>query len=133
MQNKKIIVSVIYIVTGIISIVLSSFNLLEQSFLIGFGCALIGVGLMLFIKSIKCISDEEYRKQMDIEETDERNKYIVMVTWSYVGKITVILFAMGAVIFKFIGNEFVENTLAYSACAILIIYYITFLVIKKKY
>ena len=70
---------------------------------------------------------------MDTEVNDERNRFLRMKSWSWAGYIVVLVEAIGVIVAMIMGKETVQMILAYSVCLILCAYWISYLVLSRKY
>ena len=75
----------------------------------------------------------EYKEKIDVETKDERNRFLRMKSWSWAGYIVVLIEGIGAVISMILGQETVQLVLSYSVCLILLVYWVAYLVLSKKY
>ena len=130
--NKRLIASVIEIVIGFILSALSFSSLIDE-YWGGMGTALIIVGGIFLFRQIKYKTNSEYQQSVDVEANDERNKFISMKAWSWAGYFFVIICAVASIILKIIGmDEYVSFTSG-SICIIMILYWISYMIIRKKY
>ena len=132
MKNKRLIASIIEIVIGLILLICSMLGLVDE-FWCGMGTTLFVIGIIFLIRSIKYISNQEYHEKVDIELNDERNKYISLKAWAWSGYLFVLLGAVGAIGFKLVGKE--DLMMMSSGCVslIMVLYWISYSVLKKKY
>ena len=132
-NNRRLVLQIFWIVLGAVLVVLSVTEVIQSSLYSGMGGALIAVGILQLIRTVKYRKDPEYREKVDIELTDERSKYLRMKSWAWTGYIIVLVESIGVIIAMILGYETVQLVLAYSVCLILLVYWITYLVLNKKY
>ena len=132
MRKEKLIVSIIEIIVGGALLISSLFGVVDE-FWSGMGTSLFIIGVIFLSKNIKYKTNEEYREKIDIEKNDERNKYISLKAWAWAGYIFVLLGGVGTIIFKLIGKEDLMMVASASVCLIMILYWISYTVLKKKY
>lgn len=131
--NKgKMIVSIMWIIIGLTLIVLSFMEIVDSSFCAGLGGGWIAVGVMQLYRNKKYHSDENYKEKIDIEASDERNRYIRMKAWSWAGYLFVIISGIGSIILHVIGQETYGQILSYSLCLILVLYVVAYIILQKK-
>jgi hypothetical protein len=104
-----------------------------DSFWSGAGGGLIGVGAMYFAQRARYQKNEEYREAMDAERNDERNKFLSMKAWEGAGGCFVVIAAIGAFAFKFAGREDLMMLASGSVCLIILLYWGSWMVLRKKY
>ena len=132
MKKEKLIVSIIEIIVGGALLISSLFGVVDE-FWSGMGTSLFIIGVIFLSKNIKYKTNKEYREKLDIETNDERNKYISLKAWAWAGYIFVLLGGVGTIIFKLIGKEDLMMMASASVCLIMILYWISHTVLKKKY
>lgn len=131
-KYRNIIINTVYIVVGIVLVTLTLTNKIANIFL-GLGSGLIGAGAVLLFRAIKYHTNQEYKEQIDTENNDERNRYISMKAWSWAGYLFIIICAVIALVCV-IMSQIVYSQIALCAVAtITLLYYISYLVIRKKY
>ena len=91
------------------------------------------VGALQVLKNLKYRRDPEYREKIDTELHDERNSFIRMKSWSWAGYITVLLEGIGVVAAMIRGQETIQQVLSYSICLIVATYWISYMVLSRKY
>ena len=133
MNNKRrLLISVLEIVTGaalFIGIKLAG----GDSVWLGMGGALIVVGLVQLVQGLRYQTDENFREKTNTEAHDERNAFIRTQAWAWAGTGFVIIVGILTVVFLLAGKqEF--STLAGSGVSLLVLlYWLSFLVLRKKY
>ena len=132
MNNKRFISSIIEIVLGIALLICGNMNVIDP-FWSGMGTALIFVGVLYLIRQIRYKTDASYKEKMDTETKDERNRFIAMKAWSWTGYLLVLIFGIATIVLKIAGYEELMFFCSYSVCLILLIYWITYFILKKKY
>ena len=132
MSNKRFISSIIEIVLGFVLLVLGCLNIVD-SFWSGMGGALICVGALYLFRQIRYKTDTDYKKQAEVEAKDERNRYLSMKAWSWAGFLFVILSAVATIILKIAGLEDLMMVTSGSVCLITLLYWITYLILRRKY
>jgi hypothetical protein len=132
-DNKRLALSIFWVVAGIALVVLSVMEVLDSSLYAGMGGGLAVVGVFQIVRNLKYRTNAEYREKVDVEVNDERNKYLRMKSWSWAGYITVLVEAIGVVVAMITGNHQLQVTLAYSVCLITFSYWAAYMVLSRKY
>lgn len=99
----------------------------------GMGVALIAVGALRLAGEIRYRKDEKYRKSVEIETNDERNRYISLKSWAWAGYCFVFAAAAASVIFKIAGSDAMCLAAAMGACLLMLMYLAFYIVLKRKY
>ena len=132
-NNKRLALTVFWIVLGAVLVVLTVTEVLDSSIYSGMGGALMAVGTLQLIRAIKYRKDSEYREKVDTELGDERNRFLRMKSWSWAGYFTILIEGIGAIIAMVLGERTVQLVLSYSVWMVLVIYWIAYVILSKKY
>ena len=132
-NNRKLILSIFWMILGAVLLGLSVTEVLDSSMYAGMGGALIAVGALQVARNLRYRKDPEYREKIDTEANDERNSFLRMKSWSWTGYIVVLVEGFGSVAAMVLGKRELQLTLAYSVWLILVVYWISFFIISKKY
>lgn len=131
--GRKIILSIVWVIVGIALVVLAGIGVVDPSVWSGFGGALAAVGTIQIIKYMKYKKDSEYREQYNTEMSDERNKFIRMKAWSWAGYLFVLIAGAATIVLMILGQHEIMMVTSYSVCLILVLYWLSYLVLRKKY
>lgn len=131
MKDRRIL-SVIWIVIGAVLIGLAWANKVDE-FWNGMGTGLLVIGILQLLRFHRFNKNEAYREKMEIEVNDERNHFIRNKAWAWSGYLFIILTGLGTIVFKIMGNETMSMASASAVCLMLVLYWISYYVLKKKY
>lgn len=131
-NDWRFIVNIIEILAGAALLVLGLTGVVDE-FWEGMGTALIVVGMLLFIRQIRYRTNAEFKKELDVKEKDERNRFIAMKSWSWAGYTYVMVAAVGTIAAKILGHDDIMMMLSRSVCFILAFYWLFYLILQKKY
>ena len=132
-NNKRLVLSIFWIVLGITLIILSIAEVLDDSVYSGMGGALTAVGALQLMRNLKYRRDPEYREKIDTELGDERNRFLQMKSWSWAGYIAVMVQAVASVAAYFMGQRTVQLVLWYSICLLVLAYWVSWMILSRKY
>ncbi len=132
MRKARLISSILEIVIGVVLCVCRFAHRIDE-FWSGMGIALIIVGSLFLLRNIKYQTNEKYREEIDTQNTDERNKFIAMKAWSWAGYLFVIIAAVGTIVFRLIGKEELMMLASGSVCIVIFLYWISYMILRKKY
>ena len=132
-NNKKLALSIFWAVVGLALTVLSVTEVLDSSIYSGMGGGLMAVGVLQSIRNVKYRKDADYREKIDVEANDERNRFLRMKSWSWAGYIAILVEAAGVIVAIILGEETVRLILSLSVCLILVAYWVSYLVLSRKY
>ena len=131
-MKTKFIASIIEIILGIALFICGTFGIIDN-YWSGMGGGLMGVGIVFLVRSIRYKRDPEYKEEYDIEISDERNKYIRLKAWSWAGYLFVMITAIGSILFKLAGREDLMMFCSSCVCLVLVLYWLSYVVLKNKY
>ena len=132
-NNGKLALSIFWTVLGAVLLGLSVANVLDSTIYAGMGGALLAVGILQVIRNLRYRTDAAYQEKIDTEVNDERNIFLGMKSWSWTGRAIVLVECIGILVAMALGQQTVQLVLSYSVCAILVIYWVTFMILAKKY
>ena len=126
------ILSILYIAIGVTLIVCDCLQLVDE-FWSGMGTAFAVIGVLQIIRLIRYKTNAVYKENTDTAVNDERNRFIGMKAWSWAGYLFVFIAAVATIVFKLIGQETLMFAASGSVCLIITIYWISYLILRKKY
>ena len=132
MSKKRIVIQILEIAAGIILLGLGIAGKVDE-FWSGMGGALIGVGTMYLVQTVRYQKNEACRENVDMERSDERNKFLQMKSWQMAAGWFTMIAAVGTFVFKFAGKEDLMMLCSGAVCLLLVLYWICFLYLRKKY
>lgn len=131
-SSKRMIAYILEIVIGACLTICGVVGLVD-AFWSGMGTALIVVGALQLIRLVRYKASETYREEVDVKVHDERNKYIGMKAWSWAGYIFVLIAAVATIVLKIAGHDKLMFMASGSVCLILVLYWLAYLVLSRKY
>ena len=129
---KKVMVSVLWIMIGIILIGLAFAGKVDE-FWNGMGSGLLIVGILQLIRFYRFQNNENYREKVEIEQNDERNRFIRNKAWAWAGYMFVILVSILSIVFRIMGQELLAIVSAQSVCLVLLLFWGSYIFLRKKY
>ena len=133
MKNKmRVRFAIVYIILGIILLGLQFAGIVDD-FWGGMGTAFTFLGVLFLYRSIKYKTNESYRENVDTQVNDERNRFIAMKAWSWAGYLFVLASAICSIVFRVLGMNDMSFFASMCVCAILLLYWISYIVLRKKY
>lgn len=130
--DKRSIAYVLYIILGAVLLGFGFAGVLD-SFWSGMGSALIAVGVIRLAHLLRYRKDEAYREEKEIEAKDERNQFIRNKAWAWAGYLFVLIAAISTIVFKLLGQDLLSRVAGYALCILVTLYWICYLVLRKKY
>jgi uncharacterized membrane protein len=130
--DKKIISFTVYIFLGM-ALLGAGVAELVDAFWSGMGGALIAVGVVRLVHYFRWQKDADYREKKEIEVTDERNRFIRNKAWACAGYLFMLAAAVSTIVFKLLRQDLLSIAAGFSICFMMILYWICYLVLNKKY
>ena len=131
-MNKRIYLSVLWVVLGGVLVALELTRRIEE-YWGSMGFARVVVGLLQIVRFVRYQRNEEYREKMDVQNGDERNRFLANKAWAWAGYWIVLICAVGTIVFKLLGREDLMMFSSGVVCLMLVLYWLCYLVLKRKY
>lgn len=132
MKDKRYLIAYVYIIIGFILFVLGFAEIVDE-YWSGMGSALLVIGILRLIRRYRINKNEAYREKLEIEEKDERNHFIRNKAWAWAGYLYVMSMAVITIILKIVGQESLMMATSGSVCLMLIFFWISYLILRRKY
>ena len=131
-MDKKNIYPIILLVAGLALMGLGLAEIVDD-FWSGMGSALLVMGIIRLLRFYRLKKNDTYREKMETAVTDERNQFIRMKAWSWAGYLFIMVSAIATIIFRILGQDLLSQFASYAVCLMLVLYWISYFVLKKKY
>ena len=131
-SNKRLITYIVEILVGLMLLFLYFLKITDE-FWSGMGAALIIVGVLQLIRQIRYKTNQTYKESVDVAVNDERNKYLSMKAWSWAGYFFVLIAAIATIALKICGLDEYVIFASGSICLIVLLRWISYLFLKRKY
>ena len=133
MKIRKItILFIIYIIVGVTLLTLGITGIIDE-FWQGMGGGLLIIGTLRLIQSLRYCKDENYRESYNTELNDERNRFIRNKAWAWAGYMFVIIAAITTLVLQTLGERLLSLAVSTAVGLILILYWISYFILKRKY
>lgn len=133
MNNKRrMLVSILWILLGI-GLIVGALVAKMDSFWSGLGTAFLFVGALQMVRWIRYARNPEYREKVEVENKDERNRSLSAKAWAWAGYLFVLLCAVASILLRVLKQELLSMAAGGAVCLIITLYWITYLILKKKY
>lgn len=131
-KNYRFFLSFFWILLGVVLCICNGLGWIED-YWFSMGFAFIAVGILQVIRHIRYRTNEEYREKFDTESKDERNRFISNKAWAWAGYLFVMVAAIGSIIFKLLDREDLMMLASGSVCLMTLLYWGSYMVLRKKY
>lgn len=137
MTRRDLLLGIIYIAAGIGMFVVSQVADMGGTAFArsapGLGGALIAIGAIRIYRGIRMEKDAEYRENFEVETHDERNAWLRMKAWSWAGYLFILMAAVGTLVFMVLDNKMMMQACSLGVCSMLVLYWISYMIVRKKY
>ena len=130
--TKKLISYILTIAVGATLLTLAIAGVLD-SFWSGMGTSLLIMSILRLAQLYLYKTDKSYQEKMDTEVSDERNRFLRNKAWAWAGYLFVIIAAICTIVFKVMEQELLWQATGLGMCLIVTLYWISFLILRKKY
>lgn len=117
---------------GIAIIVISNLIRPANEYLSMFGLCMAVVGINRIRHYFLITKNEETIQKREVAESDERNIYISSKARSIAFYIYVLAVSLAVIVFHILGRQEIAVFLFYTVCLLLVIYWITYFIVRKK-
>lgn len=130
--KKRLYYALGYIVIGIALILLNFFGKNDEV-ISCFGTAFVVCGVVRVVQYIRLIGNKDKMKQREIAEKDERNIMLWTQARSLTFGIYTALAGTAVMVLYCVDQDFIGQIIAYTVCALIFIYWICYLILRRKY
>ena len=131
-SDRRILAWIACIVLGAALLALGAADIID-AFWSGMGSALIAVGLIRSIHFFRFRKDEAYREKCELEKTDERNRFLRNKAWAWAGYLFILVAAVASIALKLLGQELLSVAASSAVCVMVILYWASYLILRRKY
>ncbi len=134
MKNNKmrLAFSIIWLVIGFVLVGLAFAGYVDD-FWNGMGSAFVVLGILQLLRRYRFNKNEKFREKITTEENDERNHFLRNKAWAWAGYIFVISAAVLCIVLRILGQELLSMAASMACCYMMIVFWISFLILRKKY
>lgn len=131
-KDRRMLVSIVWIVLGVGLMIACKAAGLDE-YWSGMGAAFVFVGVLQLLRWGRYHHNEEYREKVDVETKDERNRFLAARAWAWAGYLFVIIAAAASIGLRIAGQDLLGMAAGYALCLIVVLYWVSYLILKKKY
>ena len=132
MKKTEIIFGILWIVLGLALTLFSVFETVDE-FWSGMGSALLVIGIIRLFRGYRLSKSDIYKEKREVAQTDERFHFIRNKAWAWSGYLFIIIASICTILFKIFDKDQLCLFSSGAVCLMLILHWITFFILKKKY
>lgn len=131
-NTRNLIIYLLYLIIGGVLLALGIFEVID-SFWSGMGSGLLFVSVLRLIRLYRFNKNEEYREKVETEISDERNRFIRNKAWAWAGYLFILISAVATIAFRVAGQPILSSAASVALCLMLVLYWVSFFILRKKY
>ena len=131
--RKRLYIAVSYLALGIVLNIAAAVTNSANPFLSSFGSCMIVMGLVRILRHVRLVRSDSAVKQQEIAETDERNLMIAERARAWAFSFTVFGAGVAVIVLSLLGYHNVALPFAWLVCGMILIYWICWHIIQRKY
>ena len=131
--QARFYIAVSYIVLGLILIAADALNHFENQFFFSFGITLIVMGILRLIRHRKVTKDESTIRRQEVAETDERTLMMAEKARSWAFTYSILIAGIAVIVLSLLGKHDTAQPFAWYVCGMVVLYWIFWLILQKKY
>ena len=130
--DRRMYLSLFWILVGAALFVCGAMEWID-SYWSGMGGGFLAVGILQLIRHIRYRKNEDYREKVDVASSDERNRFLTGKAWAWAGYLFVLVSGVVTIALKVMGQDQWSLAASYALCLLLVLYWGSYLVLKRKY
>ena len=130
--DRRMYLSLFWLLLGTVLVVCGMTEVID-SYWCGMGGGFAGVGIAQLIRHIRYRKNDDYREKVDVETNDERNRFLAGKAWAWAGYLFVLVSGVATIALKVMGQDQWSLAASYALCLLLVLYWGSYLVLKRKY
>lgn len=131
--RRRLYWAVSYLALGIILNTAAFVTASENEFITFFGSALLVMGIVRIVRHVRLVRSSSAMKKQEIAETDERNVMLAEKARSWAYCLTVSIAGLAVIVLSLLGWHEQVLSLAWLVCGMTLLYWICWMIIRRKY
>ena len=131
--KQRFYIAVSYIVIGLVLIAADAMNHFENQFFFSFGITLIVMGILRLVRHRKITKDDASIHRQEVAETDERALMMNEKARSWAFSYSIMIAGIAVIVLSLLGCHDQAQPFAWYVCGQIVLYWICWCIIRKKY
>ena len=132
-MKQRQYIAIFYIVLGLVLIITGLLRHTDNSFIFAFGVAMLVLGILRTAQYRKITVNEQSMRKRELMETDERNRMISERAKSWVFSLSVFIAGVLVIVLSLLGHHELALPISWFVCGMVVLYWICWIIISKKY
>ena len=99
----------------------------------GMGSALLVVGALQILRFYRLRKNTAYREKFETAVSDERYAFLRSKAWAWTGYLFILIACVTSIVLRIVDQDLLSQAISYAVCLMLILYWVCYLILKKKY
>ena len=131
--KQRLYIALSYIAIGIALIAADVLNHFENTFIFSFGVTMLVMGVIRLIRHWKITKDDASIRKQELSETDERIRMISERARSWAFSYSIMIAGIAVIVLSLLGKHDAALPFAWYVCGMVVLYWIFWLILRKKY
>ena len=131
--KQRLYIGLSYLALGLVLILADAVNHFSNYFCFSFGDALMIMGVLRIFQYRKITRDDKTIRKQELMETDERTRMISERARSWAFSFSLTIAGLVVIVLSLLGYHDHVQPLAWYVCGMVILYWIFWLILGKKY
>ena len=131
MQQRRII-ALSYMALGFV-LVMTDLLKVENGYFFSFGLAMILMGILRLFQYRKITRNDQSMRKQELAESDERTRMIAERARSWAFSLSITGSGIVVIVLSLLGRHEEALPFAWYVCGMVVLYWISFVIIRKKY
>ena len=131
--KQRLYIAVSYIIIGLVLIVADALNHFDNYFFFSFGFTLLIMGIVRIFRYRKITADDQSIRKQELAETDERNRMIAERAKSWTFSFSILIAGVVVIVLSLLGYHDAAQPFAWYTCGQVVLYWVFWFILGKKY
>ena len=123
---------IICMILGVVLLVLGITGIVDE-FWSGMGSGFVAVSILRLVRMYRFCKNEAYREKVETDATDERHSFIRTKAWAWAGYLFILIAGVSVIALRLAGLNIWSLAASYAVCLLMLLYWICYFVLRKKY
>mgnify|MGYP003302918955 CR=1 FL=1 len=131
--KQRLAIALSYILLGLALVIADILKGFDNYFFFSFGFALVIMGILRLFRYRRITKNDQSLRKQELIESDERIRMMAERARSWCFSLTVMLSGIAVLILSLMGEHTLAQPIAWFVCGMVLLYWICFAFLSKKY
>ena len=132
-MKQRLWIAISYVALGLILITADAINHFENYFFSSFGFAMLAMGVMRLIHHREVMQNDQTIRKQELAENDERTRMISERARSWAFSFSLLVCGIVVIVLSLMGYHDQAQPFAWYVCGMVVLYWIFWFILGKKY